>query len=103
MTPARIVRVPLLLAWPPKAYAAQVLLPRLIFVRRGVHASARLVAHELGHIRQIERMGLLRYWVRYLWLLARHGYWDNPLESEARRGESDPAMLARARALLANT
>lgn len=103
MTPARIVRVPFLLAWPPRAYAAQVLLPGVIFVRRGVHASPRLIAHELVHVDQLERMGLVRYWVRYLWFLARHGYWDNPLESEARRGESDPAMLARARALLANT
>lgn len=97
---ARVIRVPFLLAWPPKAYSAQVLLPGVILVRRNAHASARLIAHELAHVDQIERMGLVAYWVRYAWLLVRRGYGNHPMEVEARGYETSREQLERARALL---
>lgn len=43
--------------------------------------------HEEMHLRQIERYGAVGFVARYLWLLARHGYHDHPLEIEARACE----------------
>ena len=58
----------------------------------GTHAQdlERLRAHELVHVRQCERWGLL-FLPAYLlagvwqWVRGRDAYWDNPFEMEARR------------------
>ena len=58
----------------------------------GTHAQdlERLRAHELVHVRQCERWGLL-FLPAYLlagvwqWVRGRDAYWDNPFEVEARR------------------
>jgi hypothetical protein len=42
-----------------------------------------LLAHESAHVRQTERLGPLLLPV-YVWLAARHGYRDHPLERAAR-------------------
>ena len=44
-----------------------------------------LLAHEAVHVRQAERLGPLLV-LAYLWLGARHGYRDHPLERAARLG-----------------
>ncbi len=44
-----------------------------------------LLAHEAVHVRQTERLGPLLL-PTYLWLGARYGYRDNPLERAARAG-----------------
>ena len=100
----RIIRVPYLLAYPQDEYAAQVLLPNIIFVRRGEILTPNMVAHELAHIDQLARYGLIGYWARYVWWLARgYGHDSHPMEAEARAYEWTPAGLARAmRALSQN-
>lgn len=99
----RIVRVPFLLAWPPKRFAAQVLIPNTIFVRTGVTLTERLLAHELRHVDQIRELGLVRYWLKYLRLLTAEGYARHPLEVEARTAEWNTEYQRRARALLEET
>lgn len=47
--------------------------------------SPALLAHEAVHVRQAERLGPLLA-LLYLWLGARYGYRDHPLERAARRG-----------------
>jgi len=47
--------------------------------------SAALLAHEAVHARQAERFGPLLFPL-YVWLGARYGYRDNPLERAARLG-----------------
>ena len=47
--------------------------------------SAALLAHEAVHVRQAERLGPLLF-VLYVWLGARYGYRDHPLERAARLG-----------------
>lgn len=96
----RIVRVPFLLAWPPKRYAAQVLVPGTIFVRRGAVVTDRLIAHELRHVDQIWELGLAGYWLTYLRALLAGGYEGHPMEVEANHAEVDGAYLQRARTLL---
>lgn len=48
------------------------------------HPSRSLLEHEATHVRQAERLGPAIVPL-YLWLGARHGYRDNPLERAARR------------------
>ena len=43
-----------------------------------------LVDHERVHLYQLARLGPVRFVVRYLWLLLRHGYERHPMEIEAR-------------------
>ena len=47
-----------------------------------------LIAHELAHVEQYERLGTARFLWRYFVLLLRYGYDDHPMEIEARRHES---------------
>lgn len=51
------------------------------------HPSRTLLAHEAVHVRQAERFGPMLLPL-YLWLSARYGYRDNPLERAARHGAS---------------
>lgn len=62
----------------------------------------RLVAHELVHYDQWARYGFFGFLGRYVWGWASNGfdYQKIPLELEAWVLESDPAYLARARALI---
>jgi hypothetical protein len=64
-------------------------------------APPRLLAHELVHVRQAERFGPLLFPL-YLWLGARYGYRDHPLERAARlgaqrAGEADADQVSSAR------
>lgn len=42
-------------------------------------------AHELVHVEQIERDGVLKFYPKYLWYQLRYGYKRNPYEVEARK------------------
>lgn len=58
-----------------------------IYVLPGHEHDKRLLRHERCHLEQIERDGRLLFSIRYLWWLARYGYWNNPYEVEARAAE----------------
>jgi len=45
---------------------------------------ARLVRHEQRHWQQAQEMGVLRWYATYAWYSVRYGYWNNPLEVDAR-------------------
>lgn len=55
-----------------------------IYVLPGNEYDERLLRHERKHLEQIERDGRLIFSIKYLWWLARYGYWNNPYEVEAR-------------------
>ncbi len=93
----RIVRVPFLI---PTWAAAQVLIPNVIFARRGVTLTEHLVAHELMHVDQINDLGLVRYWLQYLTLLIAKGYHKHPMEAQAEWAGMHAAYRRRARDLL---
>lgn len=69
-----------------KGPAAAVTLGRTIVVRPGVRLSARLLVHELTHVRQWEEDRLFP--VRYTLETLRRGYRNNRYELEAREAES---------------
>ena len=47
----------------------------------------RLIRHEQAHWAQYERMGAIRFYVGYIALWLRYGYWNHPWEIEARKAE----------------
>lgn len=51
------------------------------------------VAHELAHVRQYNKYGLLRFIAVYLWESFKKGYYLNRLEIEARRQSVDLSIL----------
>ena len=59
----------------------------VVYVLPGHEHDERLLRHERCHLEQIERDGRLKFSIRYLYWLARHGYWNNPYEIEARTAE----------------
>lgn len=56
-----------------------------VVLSRGSEPRPVLLAHEAVHVRQAERLGPLLF-VLYVWLGARYGYRDHPLERAARLG-----------------
>lgn len=46
------------------------------------------VKHELKHIEQYKKYGYIGFLTRYLWFSFKYGYYNNPLEIEAREAES---------------
>lgn len=96
-TQVRIIRVPFLV---PGWASAQVLLPGRIFVRRDIRMGVRMLSHELVHLDQVERLGLLRYWLTYLALLLYFGYREHPMELDAVVRSAEPHFLLRSRELL---
>jgi hypothetical protein len=80
---------PRLIAWYLKAsgYRAITLPPFGIYAIEGSTDDAQLARHEQAHWEQYKRMGLVKFYVTYLWLLMRHGYHNHPMEIEARNKE----------------
>jgi hypothetical protein len=70
-----------------RAPAAAVTLGRTIVVHPNVRMTARLLRHELAHVRQW-RQRPLSFPLHYAWLHVRHGYRANPYEVEARAAET---------------
>lgn len=50
----------------------------------------RWVRHEQVHLEQFQRYGMLRFLLLYTWYSIRFGYYNNPLEIEARAKEKEP-------------
>lgn len=48
----------------------------------------RLRRHEQAHWEQAQRLGVIRFYVQYLWFNLRYGYHNNPMEAEARAAET---------------
>lgn len=66
--------------------AAAVTLGRTIIVHPSVTPSARLLRHELEHVRQWRR-NPIAFPLRYTWNHLRYGYEANPFEVQARQAE----------------
>jgi hypothetical protein len=65
-----------------------VTLGRLILVHPGVRVTARLLRHELAHVRQWAARPLA-FPLLYAWYHLRFGYRNNPYEVEARAAEEE--------------
>lgn len=54
----------------------------------GEYRVERLLKHERKHVEQYERYGFCGFLWKYFWQWIKYGYYDMPLEKEARRAES---------------
>lgn len=68
-------------------YGGITLPPLGVFILAERINEAPLIRHEQAHWRQYERMGAVKFYVTYLWYTIRYGYWNNPMEIEAREAE----------------
>lgn len=91
----KLIRLPFLI---PTWAVAQVIMPRVIFVRKNISLTGRLLAHELCHVMQWEENNWT-FVFRYLWSV-RNGYKNSKYEAEAHRAESNPFYLKWAEELL---
>lgn len=55
-------------------------------------ANDHWLRHELVHVKQFRRYGLIRFIIRYLWESLKNGYENNKYEIEARQGEHDETI-----------
>ena len=67
---------------------------RAIWMRQQYVGNPVLRAHELIHCEQMDRDGTLTFCVRYIWQLARKGYWNIDYEIEAYAGAPAKASSA---------
>ena len=77
--------------WPyvimrPKKYATGSVAQSELMTRREL---VKLYRHELQHCYQIKRMGVIKFYVRYVWLNLTKGYQNHPDELEARQYENE--------------
>lgn len=91
---ARIAQVA---AWVLKQQTCALVLGRTIFLhganRQAYLSDERWLRHEAAHLLQYRRYGMAGFLLRYLWYSLRYGYRNNPLEQEARRAETDTAIV----------
>lgn len=76
--------------WLMWSYRGKVLYPFMLFSEAQTDVSEQLFRHELEHVYQIQRMGWWVFYLKYLWLLMRHGYQQHPFELEAEARQDDP-------------
>lgn len=100
-----IKRVPVVIrvGWVPPGSAAWVPRKRLIVIRDPVYLYTALVAHELRHVLQRERLGWKFLWT-YIWQWARDGfdYHDIDMEERAVDDADHPGLVAWAEELIAD-
>ena len=65
-----------------------VTLPWGIRVLAEEQTNERLIRHEREHARQVEELGVVRFYATYLWQVVRYGYRNAPLEIKAREAEN---------------
>ena len=85
-------RVKFVYRWWPLRYTwirAITLGHTVYFKYREEQVTESTMLHELRHVAQIEKHGLLKFYLLYLWYSLRYGYKRNPFEVEA-RGEKHP-------------
>lgn len=70
-------------------FAGITLPPFGVFVLPDRMNDMRLRRHEEAHWRQYEQRGAVRYYLGYIALWVRYGYWRHPWEQQAREAEND--------------
>lgn len=71
-------------------YAGKVYYPFVLFKNEKGDVSDRLKRHELEHVYQIKRKGVIRWYLSYLVEWLKKGYRENKYETEADRVANQP-------------
>ena len=69
----------------------EIVLPWGIYITDELeHVPDWLLQHAFTHVDQINRDGMIKFYVKYIWYWGTLGYWMNPYEVEARDAENRP-------------
>jgi len=60
---------------------------RHVFLSDEVYNDKRCLAHEQVHVNQYKRYGFIKFLIVYVYNHFKYGYYNNPLEVEAREAE----------------
>lgn len=63
---------------------------RVYFKHAKADIEAWRVEHERVHVWQVEKHGIVKFYLTYLFYLLRYGYRANPYEVEARKKSGEP-------------
>lgn len=74
-------------------YNARAIAPFGIYIKESEKTNQALLEHELIHWRQFQDLGLVRFYAKYFYQLARFGYDRAPMEIQARANESEYCKL----------
>lgn len=72
----------------PGNFNAQTIPPFGVFINESQKDNHELLNHELIHWQQYQKMGLFKFYLKYLKQYNQYGYDKMPMELEARRNES---------------
>lgn len=61
----------------------------ILFARKGVKISKKIINHELIHTAQIKELYYVLFYIIYIYYYAMYGYKDNPFEREAYANDDD--------------
>ena len=65
----------------------------VLFARKGVKISKKIINHELIHTAQMKELYYVLFYIIYIYYYAMYGYKDNPLEREAYLNQSNDNYL----------
>jgi len=71
-------------------YAGITLPPFGIYILKEKMHEETLRNHELVHWRQYQKLGAIGFYAKYLYCNVKYGYWNNPMEVEARKNSEAP-------------
>ena len=77
---------------PFKGFAA-INLFGVLFVRKNVKLSEKLIIHESIHTAQMRELFYIPFYIKYLYYYSLYGYRNNPFEKEAYLNQSDNTYL----------
>ena len=77
---------------PLKGFAA-INLFGILFVRKDVNISEKMIRHEMIHTAQMKELFYILFYVKYLYYYSLYGYRNNPFEKEAYLNQSDNTYL----------
>lgn len=72
-----------------KGYNARTIPPFGIYILESQKNNKELLAHEIRHWRQYQKLGLIRFYYEYASQMIQFGYDKMPLEIQARTNESE--------------
>lgn len=70
--------------WVLPPFRAMTIPPFGIFIKKQFEGDKQILAHDLIHWKQYERMGFIMYYIRYFFQIVFIGYDTMPMEMEAR-------------------
>jgi len=77
--------------WIMWGFDGKVLYPFVLFKAKKADVTDSLFKHEMHHVHHMRRIGVLKWYAKYLWIAIRHRtYRNHPYETEAYGHQHEP-------------